>query len=172
MAIEVPFQTKTCSRCKRALPLSEFGTFLERRIGKARGVNAKAHPNGGKRYPNSRCRPCARAATSEYNKKNRATITSQRRELLYKLRDKVYAHYGNKCQCCGEPEKSFLTLDHMNNDGNLHRIKFNKSQWAIYNDIIERGFPDDIQIACYNCNCGRTRNNGVCPHANSSALSL
>ena len=24
--------------------------------------------------------------------------------------------------------------------------------------------PDTIQILCFNCNCGRARNGGICPH--------
>src|ERR1700690_1237472 len=37
-------------------------------------------------------------------------------------KDAVFAAYGGYvCACCGEMEKAFLTLDHLNNDGNKHR---------------------------------------------------
>jgi hypothetical protein len=91
---------------------------------------------------------------------------------MYELRDDIYAHYGGKCHCCGESTIQFLTLEHKNDDGHIHRAKFNKSQWAVYKDIKARGYPDDITVACYNCNCGRTRNNGVCPHNDTSSRPL
>lgn len=30
--------------------------------------------------------------------------------------------------------------------------------------IITAGFPPEYQIQCFNCNLGRARNGGVCPH--------
>jgi hypothetical protein len=84
----------------------------------------------------------------------------------------VFIHYGGnppKCACCGETELDFLTLDHINNDGAEQRRKiFGKERtggglefniWLIKND-----FPEGIQILCYNCNCGKRVNNGICPH--------
>src|SRR5689334_14898203 len=38
-----------------------------------------------------------------------------------KLRDMVFEAYGDSCVCCGETNPLFLTLDHINNDGNKHR---------------------------------------------------
>lgn len=159
--------TKTCSRCEQTLLISEFGTFIERRIGKSRGANSKLRPEGGRLYYNARCKSCARKATNEYNRNNRALVTKHRRDSLYRLRDIVYEHYGARCSCCGESEISFLTIDHMDNDGHLHRKRVNGNQFALYRSIINDGFPDNLQVACYNCNCGRVRNNGVCPHGSS-----
>lgn len=76
--------------------------------------------------------------------------------------DRVLIHYGNKCQCCGEGERIFLTVDHVNGDGAEHRkISSIRSmaQWLVKNN-----FPLGYQILCYNCNCGKARNEGVCPH--------
>lgn len=75
----------------------------------------------------------------------------------------VFGHYGNKCQCCGEVQQEFLTIDHINNDGSKQR-KQNRSQCHIYRWIIKNGFPQDLQILCYNCNMGKARNRGMCPH--------
>jgi hypothetical protein len=87
-----------------------------------------------------------------------------------KLKAEVYSHYGDKCACCGETDPRFLTLDHVNGGGRAHRESLgnagraNPGPLAILYDIKKRGFPPDFQILCFNCNCGRAHNGGVCPH--------
>lgn len=81
-----------------------------------------------------------------------------------KYRDICLAHYGRKCRCCGETVPKFLTFDHVNNDGFRHRKEIGKGTHALYKWIIEHRFPDTIQILCWNCNCGKNINDGVCPH--------
>lgn len=68
---------------------------------------------------------------------------------------------GNICACCGESNEKFLTLDHVNNDGYKHRAIVGN---AVFQDVIRRGFPSEFQILCYNCNYGKSHNDGVCPH--------
>jgi serine/threonine protein phosphatase PrpC len=77
-------------------------------------------------------------------------------------RDIVIQHYGGKCACCGEKEPRFLTLDHINNNGSEHRRSINRGQF--YPWVIKNGFPNDLQLLCWNCNLGKYHNNGVCPH--------
>jgi hypothetical protein len=70
-----------------------------------------------------------------------------------------------RCNCCGEDNLLFLTVDHVDSDGHLERKSgkyTNGSQF--YDLIVKQGFPDNYQLLCYNCNMGRARNNGVCPH--------
>jgi len=74
----------------------------------------------------------------------------------------VFEHYGNKCECCGENNTKFLTIDHINNDGKFFR------KIKPYHYIIKNNFPSDIRLLCWNCNCGRAKNNGVCPHKQQS----
>ena len=70
-----------------------------------------------------------------------------------------------KCQCCGEDDIRFLTLDHVQNDGfacsqdnitELRRAKELKYDRNIFN------------CTCWNCNCARAKNKGVCPHKDIS----
>ena len=77
-------------------------------------------------------------------------------------RETVFAHYGGKCSClgCEESNPMFLTIDHINNDGAERRRNGERS----YADIIKAGYPEDLQILCANCNLGKLRNGGVCPH--------
>jgi DNA polymerase I-like protein with 3'-5' exonuclease and polymerase domains len=89
-----------------------------------------------------------------------------------KIKEQVFDMLGRVCVCCGEDNTIFLTLDHRNNDGAEHRRELNSSgnprqtsgdrvwRWLVKNpDQIDR-----LQMLCYNCNCGKKDNGGVCPH--------
>lgn len=66
--------------------------------------------------------------------------------------------YGGKCACCGLRDERFLTIDHVNNDGSSDRPGGNHAR------RFTRVYRDDIQVLCYNCNMGKERFKGVCPH--------
>jgi len=80
------------------------------------------------------------------------------------IREKVFSTLGARCACCGEEERKFLTLDHVQNDGAAERG--GHRDWRrIYRRVIRQGFPrDKYQVLCFNCNCGKARNGGICPH--------
>lgn len=82
------------------------------------------------------------------------------------LKDEIYHHYGGyECSCCGEHTEQFLTLDHKNNDGAMHRALIGRgSGHHLYRWIKRNNFPSIFQVLCFNCNCGRQLNGGVCPH--------
>ncbi len=82
-----------------------------------------------------------------------------------KLKQKVFDHYGWVCACCGETTPEFLTIDHVNNDGNKHRDRIGYGVRALYSDIIRSGFCNKFQILCMNCNFGKSMNGGKCPHS-------
>ena len=77
----------------------------------------------------------------------------------------IDAYGGNRCNCCGETEPLFLSIDHVNNDGAEHR-KSVASGIKFYKWLAENGYPDGFQVLCHNCNMGKYRNGGVCPHRN------
>ena len=84
-------------------------------------------------------------------------------------RQLVYAYYGGQCECCGEKEPRFLTVDHINDDGCIERKKgvyTNGSQFYRY--IVQCNFPDYYRLLCFNCNLGRAKNGGICPHKEGS----
>ena len=71
--------------------------------------------------------------------------------------------YGGKCECCGEVEPRFLTIDHKNGNGKEHRKSVGRG-WRMYLWLAKQGFPkDDYRLLCYNCNCARGQY-GRCPH--------
>ena len=87
--------------------------------------------------------------------------------LFRALRDEVYAAYGGfVCACCGETERLFLTIDHVENDGAKMRQEgtHGRSGTAFYQWLRRQGFPAGFQVLCLNCNIGKHRNGGVCPH--------
>ncbi len=102
----------------------------------------------------------------EFYKNNKKRLIKERMERTTKYRDIVYAAYGNVCNCCGETNSLFLTVDHVNNDGHKDKNKNGDrySGLSLYLRIIKADFPADFQILCYNCNMGKARNKGVCPH--------
>ena len=73
------------------------------------------------------------------------------------------AYGGRKCACCGEAELGFLTLDHINGDGSKEKKSHGGYPYN-YRQLREMGYPPGRQVLCYNCNCGRARNKGICPH--------
>ena len=80
------------------------------------------------------------------------------------LRKALFAMYGDKCACCGESEQRFLTLDHKHSDGKFARYRANGNHFKIWTQAIMEVDPSKYQILCYNCNCGRAVNGGICPH--------
>lgn len=77
-------------------------------------------------------------------------------------RDKFLTMYGGKCSCCGESEKVFLTLDHIQGGGRAE-LKGQHTKYA-YVRAIQEYDPMKYQILCWNCNSGRQLNGGMCPH--------
>ena len=114
-------------------------------------------------------------STEEYKRKrrekrrnaprdNRLRDKQTMREHRLSNRDAVIAHYGGKCFCCGEANKGFLTVDHI--DGQAPEIavvgkKLGHS--ALYKYLVKNNFPEGYRLACANCNLGIGWW-GVCPH--------
>jgi hypothetical protein len=77
----------------------------------------------------------------------------------------AFDHYGKVCICCGEKEQLFLEIDHINNDGNEQRKLLGFSGGGdLYRWLRKNNYPDGFQTLCANCNHGKYRNHGVCPH--------
>ena len=80
------------------------------------------------------------------------------------LKHLVIDGYGGCCKCCGETISTFLTVDHIHNDGAKERNQANYSLLNLYRRIILEDFPPEYRLLCFNCNCGRAKNGGICPH--------
>jgi hypothetical protein len=101
-------------------------------------------------------------AQRKYSKTDKCKKINNIKQIKYrnKLKKDVMNAYGNKCSCCGETEPLFLEIDHVYNDG----YKDKKGYWRLLSWIRTHKYPDVFQILCSNCNRGKYRNGGVCPH--------
>src|SRR5262245_39086392 len=181
---------KVCTRCRVEKPLDQFwfNKLLERHNARCRACVAAV----GKRYrqvnaallratnrewqrrnPDKvraaqlrwRARNPGEAArrTAEWKAKNYERALAAQRLCGRKLKDAAYAAYGGYvCRCCGEDREPFLSLDHVNNDGARHRRSVDRRK--IYKWLKREGYPPGFQVLCMNCNFGKARNGGVCPH--------
>ena len=90
-----------------------------------------------------------------------ATIRERVRVRYKEQRRLVLQAYGAVCECCGEKHLEFLTVDHINGDGHIHRKTVRGN---IYGFLIKHGFPkQNFRLLCFNCNNARAFY-GVCPH--------
>lgn len=111
-----------------------------------------------------------------YTDTHKLIIHAQQRQYRLNIREKIFAHYGNRCVCCGEQRMYFLCLDHIAGGGNQHRrILGITSGFQFFRWIIKQNFPKGFRILCANCNMA-IGNYGECPHAfsltSSSLLGL
>ena len=105
-----------------------------------------------------------------YRDTNRKHIRerNQRRELATKI--EVFNSYGGfRCSCLKCPETSpnnkLYTIDHINGGGIRQREKLGiRAGRSFYLWLKKNDYPPGYQVLCWNCNCGRSTNNGICPH--------
>lgn len=155
---------KTCKHC------GSSDLIRNRRI--CRGCQAAYN----KQY-HAANRDLARVREAKYYASNRANpewVEAERkrqREYWRDLRLEVMDRYGGRrCACCGETELTFLSIDHVNNDGAAHRralgYKGNGrgggSRTMLW--LKTNGFPPGFQVLCFNCNHSKHVNNGTCAH--------
>lgn len=135
-----------CHRCYKSRMRSHYRENKEHLLKAARDAYAK--------NPMAVWTPAKRARANELNKKRTA-----------EMRRSVIDVYGARCACCGETEPAFLTLDHVNNDGHkMRKSVHGKACHSFYKWIIGNKYPASIQVLCMNCNLGKARNRGICPH--------
>lgn len=139
--------------------------------------------SGAKKAFHYACKPCVKTKNHEYYLANTQKIKDQVKDYRIRNRDRcrenmcryhqerrrkyrklVFDHYGWKCACCGESLDMFLTIDHINNDGVKFREKTPVNGAHFYYWIVQNNYPTDLQTLCWNCNCAKRINGGVCPH--------
>ena len=128
---------------------------------------------------NFKCRRCSveYPHTDEYFDREKRSLSGLRsvckkcrneREKLFRRRHwlNFVGEYGGKCQCCGEKEVRFLTIEHLNGGGSDERRRLgSNNQRSLLAHIKKQGYPEDkYALLCFNCNLGKARNGGVCPH--------
>lgn len=119
------------------------------------------YTNNGKNYW---CSSCRKEYYSKWVKKHPENDRENHKKHQQGDKLKCFIHYsGNppKCECCGEQEMAFLTMDHINGGGRKHKktIRSRLTTWLRRNN-----YPKGFRVLCFNCNCGRSINKGICPH--------
>jgi hypothetical protein len=104
-----------------------------------------------------------RAKNLRYDRAHKEESAARHRTVFASIRARVLAAYGGCCVCCGEAEPRFLSVDHINGGGHLHR-KAVGSGCAFYYWLKRQGYPkDDFRLLCHNCNQAM-KFRRPCPH--------
>ena len=151
-------------RCKRGHPRTDQNCWI--------------NPKDNRIY----CRVCWRIRAELNREKNRLQarnhyhkhkaeirlIRNAMNKSIYKrIKTLILTHYGNgrlQCICCGEKTYEFLTIDHINNNGNSERKIVRRTGHNLYRYLRKHKFPLGYQTLCFNCNSGKQINKGICPH--------
>lgn len=153
----------TCSK-----PASEGRKYCaECLIRHAAKTKRRAHA----RVANGICRECGKNQISEKSKGYCDGCLLGRRLFWQRLKmDAFMAYGGPKCVCCGVSEPMFLNIDHVNRNGAAHIREIGKSAgFRIYGWLKRHRYPAGFQVLCFNCNCAREFNGGICPHQQQQA---
>jgi|TARA_R110000868_G_scaffold314947_1_gene575876 hypothetical protein len=97
----------------------------------------------------------------------RAAESAKTKRNQNRCRNEVFAAYGGyQCNCCNETEQMFLSIDHIDNNGAAERKSglYGGSGTGFYQWLKKSEFPSGYQVLCMNCQIGKHKNGGVCPH--------
>ena len=140
-----------CKICKLLKPLNKF--VKNRRMKRGFGTI---------------CKSCNNEKVKNFYKGDEEIALAKHKHALVAakwiedLKFEVISHYGS-CYCCGENRIEFLTLDHIDGGGSVHRKEVNHTGSRYYVWVRNNNYPEGLRTACMNCNMG-TRFNKVCPH--------
>jgi len=101
-----------------------------------------------------------------YYAKNKEWMIADAKAYRVALKSEILAAYGGPvCACCFEDNAKFLSIDHIDGGGNAHRKAIGVSAGhGFYAWLKVNNFPPGFRVLCYNCNFGRAKNDGICPH--------
>jgi len=124
------------------------------------------HCGRSRRKGHKTCWRCIRKVR-EWNRDHPQEKKANAKAWRDALRAKVYDHYGRKCVCpfgCEVTEEGFLTMDHIHGGGCKQAKENGGCGHILYAWLVKHNFPEGFRTLCYNCNCGRAHNGGICPH--------
>lgn len=168
-------EERKCKTCEEVKPIEEFNQVCDRWNSRRHECKSCESTRKKNWYNQNLDMVRRQQAEKRQQVKGHRDPETKRKNAEYqkryrdKLKAEVYAAYGNRCACCGEAEVRFLSIDHVDNDGFLNRkAGFDNCTTALMGRIKREGFPPSFQLLCMNCNHGKSRNNGVCPHKEGS----
>jgi hypothetical protein len=98
---------------------------------------------------------------------NRAKHAITTQKNYYRYREEMFDALGHVCACCKEADKVFLSLHHVEGNGNQHRLEVGGAKEANFAALLaarREGWPKNkYAVLCMNCQFGE-RQPGGCPH--------
>jgi hypothetical protein len=163
---------KTCSKCERRLPLTDFPKRANGADGH-RGTCKECSEQWTKRWREANPERVQQAQQERYQA-NRDALLEENRRYRQANREKLAAdasarhkatkrehsdavldHYGRECACCGGTER--LEIDHMDGSGAAHRAEIGSGSTTLHRWLVENGFPAGFQTLCHRCNSSKGR---------------
>lgn len=142
----------TCGKCQKCRNRKATRKWYRNNKEKARVIARRYYAKNPEKMT---------ALTKKWQAKNPEKVIAYRR----KLRADAFEHYSTtrppSCACCGLATREFLSIDHINNDGNKHRAVIGRQ--PIYRWLKAHSYPKGFQVLCYNCNMAKAFFK-VCPH--------
>jgi hypothetical protein len=131
--------THFCKVCKVIKPIGQFGKDKSMALG----------------IRNS-CKGCMKQQLSKYYCRS----TEGKKLRRHQIKKEGILAYGGKCNCCGESNPFFLTIEHK--FGRSKDDDFRSAKMWSY--LKRNGWPQDkYELLCFNCNCAKNIL-GYCPH--------
>jgi hypothetical protein len=111
-------------------------------------------------------------STKRWQARNRSQYLRKRREYEFakikRIVPLVIGHYSGgtfTCACCGQSERDFLTIDHV--DGGANKISrelaIPRGGSELYRWLARNNFPSGFAVLCANCNSSKGKH-GMCVH--------
>lgn len=142
-----------CNDCNKQKPISSF--YKDKKI---------------KRGHDLLCKLCRDKRNKQWRKNNWNKMlllnaaSRKRKSIEFKL--SFVEAYGGKCECCGQDDPHFLTMEHINGVPEKDRWPNGrrKATMEIIRRLKKEGWPKgEYTILCWNCNCAKNCY-GYCPH--------
>jgi hypothetical protein len=144
-----------CLECNRAYYREYFRTRPEQKERRRETIRRWQQSEKGRQWRAKH--------NAQYYAAHRERLIAHTRAWRAEVDAKLREIYGSVCACCGETEPAFLTIDHVNGDGAEDRKKHDGHRQLRFWLSQQPKLPG-YRMLCWNCNCGRRLNNGVCPH--------
>lgn len=145
---------KTCKKCNQLKPIERF--------------YRSSNSGDGFQYE---CRDCYQKRCFKKRQEfKRLGLMNHSQRTQRRLKVTVLVAYGGKrpkCACCGESMIEFLSIDHINGDGNNHRRSIRRKGTGFYHWLRRNRFPKGFRVLCHNCNQA-IGFMGYCPHKRKS----
>lgn len=138
---------------KRPERIKYIEEYRKRNREKFREANRRWRAKPGNKEKNAAYTRQWRLDNPEKNLQQRRRAIAKRPEYVKRLKRDVVQHYGGRCNHCGIDDIDVLSIDHVNNNGEIDNMgTYRRRGLPIYQRIRRLNYPDDYQVLCFNCN--------------------